>query len=160
HALERISREVSMAFLSQNEDTTQQERRTFFVAKRKMDIDELRFSMFGHQRLYADADEADTSQVAYYGGRALDDTRKMDLSRRETRRMSNIKMEQAPGRADILCDDVARLQFDYWDWRDKSWHEDWNTLSVDGQPGRLPSKVKITLVVYDSLGQEVPFVTE
>jgi hypothetical protein len=37
------------------------------MGKRKSDIDELRFSMMGHQRLYANANEADTSQVSYYG---------------------------------------------------------------------------------------------
>src|SRR5262245_54753524 len=68
-ALERLSREISMAYLSQNEDTNQQDRRTFFVGKRHGDLDELRFSMFGHQRLYGDANEADTSQVVWFGAR-------------------------------------------------------------------------------------------
>lgn len=159
-ALERMSRELTMAYLSQNEDTLQQERRTFFVGRRNSDVDELRFSMFGHQRLYADAKEADTSQVGYYGLRDRNDSRVTNLVRRETRRLSNVRFSDAPGEADILCDDLVRLQFDYWDLRDKQWRDSWSTLSADGQPDRLPSKVKITLTVRDERGQEVSFQTQ
>jgi general secretion pathway protein J len=159
-ALERMAREVSMAYLSQNEDTSQQERRTFFVGKRHTDIDELRFSYYGHQRLYQDANESDTAQVAYTPARDREDPRKTNLVRRETRRLSNLKMEDAPGEADIICDDVIKLRLDYWDARDKQWREEWVTTAADGQPDRLPSRVKITLTVHDERGKEVPFVTE
>lgn len=157
--LERLAREIPMAFLSQNEDTAQAERRTFFIGRRKNDIDELRFSYFGHQRMYADADEADTAQVSYYGARDRSDGAKLNLIRRETRRLGNVKFEQAPARADIVCDNVVRLQFDYYDMRDKQWREEWSTLGADGQGPRLPWKVKITLTVKDERGQEVPFTT-
>src|SRR5207248_10173000 len=43
-ALERMARELSMAYVSQNEDTFEQERRTFFQGKRHTDFDEVRFS--------------------------------------------------------------------------------------------------------------------
>ena len=159
-AIERITRELEMAFLSQNDDTTQAERRTFFVGKRNTEVDELRFSMLGHQRLYSDANEADTSQVLYYGVRDRDDPRVTNLMRRETRRLSNLKLEDASGEADMLCDNVVRMQVDYWDGRDKAWRDTWSTRSADGQPDRLPSKVKVTLVVVDERGQEVPFQSE
>jgi general secretion pathway protein J len=158
--LERLAREVSMAYLSQNEDTSQPERRTFFVGKRHTDIDELRFSYFGHQRLYQDANECDTAQVLYYSARDREDGRKLNLIRRETRRLSNLKPEEAAGDSDIVCDDIVRLRLDYWDARDKQWREEWVTTSADGQPDRLPSRVKITLTVHDERGKEVPFVTE
>ncbi len=152
-ALERISREVTQAYLSLNEDTSQPERRTFFVGKRRGDVDELRFSMFGHQRLYADANEADTSQVVYYGARDHDDPRRNNLMRRETRRLSNLKPEVAAGESEILCDDLVRFQVDYWDGRDKIWREGWDTVSADGQASRLPTRIKFTLTVYDERGQ-------
>jgi general secretion pathway protein J len=158
--LERLAREISMAYLSTNEDATQAERRTFFIGRRRGDIDELRFSYFGHQRLYANADECDTAQVAYYAARDRNDSSRLNLVRRETRRESNLKMEQVAGTADILCDDVLRLQFDYWDARDKTWREEWVTTDAAGQPGRLPAKVKITLTVRDERGNEIPFSTE
>ncbi len=157
-SLERLARETTMAFLSQNEDTSQAERRTFFIGKRRGDIDELRFSMFGHQRLYADANEADTSQVLWYGRRNREGH--LDLMRRETRRLSNLKPETAAGESDLVCDDVMRLKIDYYDARDKQWRDEWSTISADGQADRLPSKVRFTLTVYDERQKEVPFQTE
>lgn len=161
-ALERLARELSMVYVSQNEDTSQPERRTRLVARHHSDIDEVTFSYFGHQRLYQDANEADTALVAYYAGRDRDDSRKTNLMRRETRRLSNYKIDEQPGEADIVCDDVVKLKFDFYDARSdkKAWAEEWNTTSADGQPDRLPSKIRITLTVRDERGKEVPFQTE
>jgi general secretion pathway protein J len=161
-ALERMSREISMAYLSQNDDPSLPEKRTRFVSKRHADIDELTFSYFGHQRLYQDANECDTALIQYYSARDRNDSRKTNLMRRETRRLSNEKPSDAAGEADIVCDDVVRLQIDYWDAlpAKKQWVEEWNTTTADGSPDRLPSKVRITLTVRDERGQEVPFQTE
>ncbi len=159
-ALDRISREISQAYLSQHEDTSQPERRTMFVAKKRSDVDEVRFSFFGHQRLYQDANEADTAQVQYYGGRDPYDSRKTNLLRRETRRLQNLKIEEQNNEVAIACDDVVRFKLDFYDAREKVWREDWNTTTADGQPDRLPSKIRITLTVQDERGQEVPFQTQ
>ena len=59
-----------------------------------------------------------------------------------------------------MCDDVVKLKLDYYDTRDKLWREEWVTTSLDGQPDRLPSKIRITLTVHDERGKEVPFQTE
>jgi general secretion pathway protein J len=159
-ALERLSREISMAYLSQDEDTFQPERRTFFVGKRHTDFDEIRFSYFGHQRLYQDGRESDTAQVVYTTQRDRDEPRKTNLIRRETRRLNNLKPEDAAGETDIVCDDIVKLRLDYYDSRDKIWREEWVTTAADGQPDRLPSRVRITLTVHDERGKEVPFQTE
>ena len=159
-ALDRMSRELAMAFLSQNEDTAQPERRTRFVGKRHTDVDELTFSYFGHQRLYEDAPEGDTAVVSYTSEPDRDHRGGINLMRRETRRLGYGKPEELSGQRDILCDDVVRLKVDYYDSRDKTWREDWNTTSADGQPDRLPSKIKITLTVHDERGKEVPFQTQ
>lgn len=159
-ALDRMARELSMAYVSQDEDTGQAERRTRFVAKRNADIDTVTFSYFGHQRLYQDANECDTALVSYYAARDREDGSKTNLMRRETRRLSNNKIDEQPGESDIVCDDVLRLKLDYWDARDKVWREEWNTTSADGQPDRLPAKIRITLTVRDERGKEVPFQTE
>jgi general secretion pathway protein J len=159
-ALERMARDLSMAYLSQNEDTSQPERRTRFYGKRNTDVDELRFSYFGHQRLYEDANESDTAVVAYFSARDRNDARKTNLVRRETRRLAYLRPEDIAGEADIICDDVVRLRADYWDARDKQWRDEWITTNADGQPDRLPSKIKLTLTVRDERGKEVPFSTE
>jgi general secretion pathway protein J len=159
-ALDRLARELSMAYVSQDEDTLQAERRTRFVGKAHADIDEVTFSYFGHQRLYQDANECDTALVAYYSARDRNDSRKINLMRRETRRLSNLKIDDQAGEADIVCDDVVRLKLDYYDVRQKDWRTDWATTSSDGQPDRLPGKIRITLTVHDERGVEVPFQTE
>ena len=159
-ALERMARELSMVYVSQNEDTSQPERRTRLVGKHHGDIDDVLFSYFGHQRLYQDANEADTALVSYYAARDRDDSRKQNLMRRETRRLSYLKIDEQPGEADIVCDDVVKLKIDYYDHRDKVWREEWVTTALDGQPDRLPSKIRITLTVHDERGKEVPFQTE
>ncbi len=158
--LERLARELSMVYVSQNEDTSQPERRTRLVGKHHNDLDEVLFSYMGHQRLYADANEADTALVSYYAARDPNDSRKTNLMRREARRLSYLKIDEQPGEADIVCDDVIKLKLDYYDRRDKVWREEWVTTSLDGQPDRLPSKIRITLTVRDERGVEVPFQTE
>jgi general secretion pathway protein J len=159
-ALDRMARELSMAYVSQNEDRSQAERRTRLVGKRHADIDEILFSYYGHQRLYQDANEADTALVYYYSARDRDDGRKINLMRRETRRLSNYKVDEQAGEADIVCDDIVRMQLTYWDARDKIWREEWTTINADGQADRLPSKIKIMLTVRDERGIDVPFQTE
>jgi general secretion pathway protein J len=158
-ALDRIAREISMAYVSQDEDMSQPERRTRFVGKRHTDIDELLFSYFGHQRLYQDANECDTALIAYYSARDRGDSRKINLMRRETRRLSYYKIDDQAGQSDVVCDDVVRLKLDYWDTRDKTWRDEWTTTQADGQSNRLPGKVRITLTVHDERGVEVPFQT-
>lgn len=159
-ALERIAREVAMAYLSQNEDTAQPERRTRFVGKKRNGVDELTFSYFGHQRLYEDAAESDTALVSYTSEGDRDRKGTINLMRRESRRLGYLRPDELPGQYDILCDDVSKLRFEYWDARDKQWREEWNTTSADGQVDRLPSKVRITLTVRDERGKEVPFQTQ
>jgi hypothetical protein len=71
-----------------------------------------------------------------------------------------LRPEDAPGETDILCDDVLLLHFDYYDARDKKWVTEWSTVAADGQPDRLPSRVRISLTVRDERGKEIAFQTE
>ena len=159
-ALDRMAKELTMAFLSQNEDTSQPERRTRFVGKQQGTVHNLAFSYFGHQRLYEDAPEGDTAMVMYFSEPDREKRGTTNLMRRESRRLGYLKPEELSGETDVMCDDVVQLKLTYYDSRDKQWREEWNTTSADGQPDRLPSKVKIVLTVHDERGQEVPFTTQ
>jgi general secretion pathway protein J len=160
-AMDRIVRDVSMAYLSNNTvPGTEQTPRTYFEGLRKTDIDELRFSYFGHQRLYADSKESDTAAVGYFGLRDRQDARKLNLMRREARRLQALRLENATGETDLLCDDVVRLELSYYHHERKEWLETWRTTSADGFPNRLPSKVRIRLVIHDDRGDELTFVAE
>jgi general secretion pathway protein J len=155
-ALMRISREVEMAYMSQSFNASLQERRTMFIGTSHADFDELRFSWFGHQRLRADSAEADTAVVMYYTEPDPIDRRSINLIRRETRRLEQKDPKTIPGEAYILCPGVTRLKFQYYDYRNKQWKEEWNTMGADGLP-YLPSHVRITLGLTDERGNEMTF---
>jgi len=160
-AMDRILRDVQMAYISQNNvPGTEQTPRTFFDGTRRSDIDELRFTYFGHQRLYAESKEADTAAVGYFGGRDVDNPRQMNLYRKETRRIQGDRFESIPGESELLCDDVVRLELKYYHPEKKEWLDTWRTSQADGFPNRLPSRVSIRLVLHDELGNELVFVSE
>ena len=70
----------------------------------------------------------------------------MNLMRRETRRLQAEDPSTLPGEAYILCPDVARVKFAFWDHKKKEWATDWSTLDASGMP-YLPTHVRITLTV-------------
>ena len=160
-AMDRMLRDVQMAYLSNNiVPGTEQTPRTFFDGARHADVDELHFSYFGHQRLYAESKESDTAVVGYFGGRDRDNPRQLNLYRKETRRIQADRFEQIPGETELLCDDVVRLELKYYHPDRKEWLDTWRTSQADGFPNRLPSRVLVRLVVHDELGNDMVFVSE
>lgn len=160
-AMDRMLRDVQMSYLSNNiVPGTESTPRTFFDGGRRADVDELHFSYFGHQRLYAESKEADTAVVGYFGGRDRDNPRQLNLYRKETRRLQADRFEQIPGETELLCDDVVRLEFKYYHPDRKEWLDTWRTSQADGFPNRLPSRVLVRLVVHDELGNDMVFVSE
>jgi prepilin-type N-terminal cleavage/methylation domain-containing protein len=155
-ALMRLSRELEMAFLSDSENPFAQERRTMFISTSHRDIDELRFSWFGRQRLRSDIPEADSSLVMYYAEPDPDDRSVLNLMRRETRRLEASDPRSVLGEAYVLCPGISRLKFSFFDYRKDSWREDWTTVGADGMQ-YLPSHIRIQLTIYDERGQEKTF---
>jgi general secretion pathway protein J len=158
-ALMRMAREIEMGYLSASENTALSDRRTFLVGSSHGDIDELSFSSFAHQRLRAGLAEGDTSVINYFGERDPDDRRALNLMRRETRRLQAENPSNITGEAYVLCPDVSRLKFSYYDYKLKEWVNDWSTLNASG-PQYLPAHVRITLTVVDERGQEVSYSTD
>lgn len=160
-AMDRILRDVQMSYLSNNTvPGTEQTPRTMFDGTRRSDIDELHFSYFGHQRLYAESKEADTAVVGYFGGRDRENPRLLNLYRKETRRLQAERFEVIPGETELLCDDIVRLEFKYYHPERKEWLDTWRTSQADGYPNRLPSRVQVRLVIHDDLGNDLVFVSE
>jgi general secretion pathway protein J len=60
------------------------------------------------------------------------------------------------GEAYILCPDITRLKFSFYDFRSKEWRDEWDTVKADGFQ-YLPTQVKIALTVVDERGKEVTF---
>ena len=155
-AMMRMTREIEMAFLSRSFDISLQERRTMFVGAPHADFDELRFSWFGHQRLRADAAEADTAVVMYYVEPDPHDRAAMNLVRRETRRLEQKDPRSIPGEAYILCPGVTRVKFQFYDYKKKEWKEEWNTVGATGLD-YLPTHVRVTLGLVDERGRETTY---
>jgi len=157
-ALLRMAREIEMSFLV-NETQPQAERRTMFVGSAHGDVDELTFSAFAHQHLRAGVNDGDTGIITYYGERDPDDRRVLNLMRRETRRLQLDDPKIIPGESYVLCPDVSKLKFTYYDYKKKEWENEWSTLTASGYQ-YPPSHVRIALTVIDERGQEVTYTTD
>lgn len=157
-ALMRITRELEMAYLSNHENALIQDRRTMFVSTSSGDVDELKFSWFGKQRLRADAAEGDTGIVLYYAERDPDNSQVMNLVRRETRRLQ--AQDPMAIRADtyVLCPDVTRLKFSFFDARTREWRDAWSTIGGD-QLDYLPTHVRVALTIRDERGKDVTYLS-
>jgi general secretion pathway protein J len=157
-ALMRITRELEMAYLSNHENSLIQDRRTMFVSTASGDVDELKFSWFGKQRLRADAAEGDTGLVLYYTERDPDNSQVLNLMRRETRRLQ--AQDPMSIRADtyVLCPDVTRLKFSFFDARVREWRDAWSTMGGD-QIDYLPTHVRVALTIRDERGKDVTYLS-
>lgn len=159
-AMNIMVRDLESAYLSRNENTSLDNRRTWFVAKDNSPVDELRFSSLGHRVLWADANESEQTLVSYGYATNRQDSGKIDLIRRESRRLSNEQWENEPAEVDILLRNVERVEFEYFNWRDDEWQDEWNTVNADAEKDRLPEFVRISITLRDSDGDEYKRATQ
>jgi general secretion pathway protein J len=159
-ALGRMATDLSMAYLSANEDQNRTERRTIFLGKSSGRVNELRFSSFGHVTLWADANEADTTMISYYGAADPEHRGQTNLVRRAQRRLSNENHTQEPAEIDVLLRDVERVEFEYYDWRDNEWKSSWDSTGADSQRNRPPTRVRVQVTVKNGSGAEVTYTTQ
>jgi hypothetical protein len=145
--MNRMVTDLEGAYLSANEDQSLTERRTLFIGQESTTVDELRFSSMAHVVLWADADESEQTLIAYYAEPDPEDSKKTNLMRRESRRLSNELWRDEPGEVDVLLRDVAKVEFQYYDWRDKDWQRHWSSVQADAERGRLPFYVRINIEV-------------
>ena len=159
-ALSRVVEDLQSAYLSKNEDEAATHRRTLMVGKSGGKVPDLRFSTLAHRVLWADANESDATVVTYM---AMDDREKPSQTnwvRREQRRMSNKQPDEEPSELDIVIRDIEEVKFEFWDWKDEEWQDSWDTTSSDGEKGRLPLRVRITVKVKLPSGSEVTLSTQ
>ncbi len=159
-ALDRMARELSMAFVSLNENLNAPNRRTYFVAKKGFDGDELTFTAFAHRPFVENARESDSAAIRYFVAPDPEDPTKKDLWRRETRRLGYERFEDLPGETYVLVEDIQGISYEFYDNVKDEWVDEWDTTSLDGQPNRLPPRVRISLTVLDEKGRELTLVTE
>lgn len=146
-ALERMTRELSMAFVSAQANPNQslQVVNTAFVGTERSGGDRIDFTSFSHRRLYRDAHESDQNELSYFVTRHPDDPDVKVLARREASRIDDDP--RSGGRIQILVEDVKDFQLEYYDQLDQEWKSTWDSTQAAAQPNRLPAQVRISLTV-------------
>jgi general secretion pathway protein J len=137
----RMVQDLQGAYLSLNEETSWTDRRTRFVGT----AEQLEFSSLGHTSMWSNAAESEQTLIRFYLDDDREDPSMTNLYRFEARRLTNEAGVKPPGQVDVVVRDVEGVRFQYWDWKDEEWKETWNSSQEDGQPGRMPSRVRITV---------------
>jgi general secretion pathway protein J len=162
NAMGRIVNDFTAAYLSHNEDVNAAHPRTMMIAKSTGRVPTIRFSTLGHRVLWADANESDQTVIEYVARNNPDPEHagEMDLIRREQRRPSNLPPEEEPAEYDVLARNIQSLKLEFWNWKNLEWQQEWDTTQSDGQRGWLPSRVRITLTIKGSDGNDIKLVTQ
>ena len=147
--LERMSRELSMAFVSAqlNKNEGLQVVRSAFVGER----DRVDFTSFSHQRLRRDAHESDQNELSYFVAHDPNEPGQRVIARREQKRIDDDAT--TGGRVQILLENVESLELEYLDPSSGEWLDTWDTTQAAMQPNRLPSQVRILVTVPDPRGR-------
>jgi len=158
-ALTRITRELSMAFVSDHYDRKRfRERPTRFRLKGRHGDDDLLFASFAHERLQIDAKESDQAIFEYQLGRDSD-SGQTNLYRR-SKSIIDEEWERGGTRA-AMAEDVVRFEVSCWDPKKREWVNEWDSGSTDRQgQAPIPPRVKIALTIRDESGKERTFTTQ
>lgn len=169
-ALSRMSREISMAFVSNDFDHTRyrdkNDQPTFFVGER----DNLTFTAFAHQRRYKDAKESDQAVFDYHLGHDPDAElgsagsdhdvllrRENPLLELETDSCRSSSRAEECGPTMVLSEEVKKVKFEYYDDQKHEWVNEWSTRR---DRDRLPERVRITITATDENGKDTDYSTE
>lgn len=142
-AMTRISRELSMAFISlHNAMIPSMNTRVTAFTGRTNRVD---FDAFAHRRLLKDAHESDQCELSFFTISNPKKPGQLDLARRE-----QAIIDDQPGKGgvvNVMVDDVDTFALKYLDPMSGMWTESWDTTSAAGQPNRLPLQIEIYLVL-------------
>lgn len=164
-ALDRMNREISMAFVTNvgqvaTSDDGEIQYQTAFIGR----DDELTFTSLAHVRTRADEIASEQCEISYRleRQRGRDGEMQQNLVRREDAPIDNDPEEG--GVLYTLMEDVEDITFEYWDGTREigsdAWTRQWNAL--DDYEGVLPERVRITIEVKHPLNDRrtIEFVTQ
>jgi general secretion pathway protein J len=148
-ALERMSRELTMAFVSTHVNPSPDLRvsNTAFIGTDNGSDDRIDFTSFSHRRLYRNARESDQNEISYFVAPHPDDPDVDVLARREQNRIDDDP--RRGGKFQILVEGVEEFNVEYYDPLLSEWVQTWDTVNALAQPNRLPTQVRIRLSVRD-----------
>jgi len=148
-ALERMARELTMAFVSTHANPSLDLRvvETAFIGKNNGKDDRVDFTSFSHRRLYRNARESDQNEISYFVTQHPDDRDVQVLARREQNRID--EDPRRGGKSQILVENIEEFNLEYFDPLLSDWVQTWDTEDVLAQPNRLPTQIRILLSVKD-----------
>jgi len=159
-ALNRMAREISMAFLSDHYDRKRfRERPTRFRLRDGRREADLLFTSFAHERLHIDAKESDQAVFEYSIGPDPQDGSHRDLFRR-VKPLIDEDPERGGEKA-VLAENVLAFSVEGWEPKDREWRDEWDSGGATRTGGvLLPPRVKISLTVKDEQGKEKTYSTQ
>jgi prepilin-type N-terminal cleavage/methylation domain-containing protein len=171
NALNTLNKDLSMAYISlgeslmteaggMGEDASSEYKKTFFKYEAVKNGIHLVFSTFSHIRTRKDAKESDSCLVEYMVVEDAKNPGKMVLRRRETHRLDNKPPEEIPGEVWDILPGIQSLEFQFYKRFNDSgpegftgeWVDEWDTTAIDGELNKLPTHIKIHLVVDSGRG--------
>lgn len=147
--LERMARELSMAYVSahRNVNETLNVMETEFHGQDHGERDRIDFTSFSHVRLYRNAHESDQNEISYFVTQHPDDSTRMVLARREDNRPDDDPAHG--GDVQILIDDVKSFDVEYLEPGTFRWVREWDARSAADHLNVLPLQVKIVVEIPD-----------
>jgi general secretion pathway protein J len=153
-AMARITRELQSAFLSRHvpPNRIQPVRLTAFAGQDSSPADRLDFTAFAHRRLLRGTHESDQCEIGYFASRDPEKSGKLDLVRRESKYIDEEPTKG--GVVNVLAEDIEQLNIQYLDPMTSEWADSWDSTQAAGQFERLPSEVRVVLVLKGGPGDQ------
>ncbi len=152
-ATSRMVDEISMAYLSNHRPVTGAEIRA--VTGFKGERDRIDMTGFGYVPRVEDEKKSDQRQLSFY----LDNDPRTNTKSLVRREQANLDDDfEEGGRVLTLLPDVRELEFQYWDSQKEAWIDKWD--AAGSELNRLPSRVRIEMVVIMDDGREQTFTTQ
>ena len=141
-AMQRITRDIRLAFLTPN-TTAINTYRTIFIGKDGGDDDQLWFSSMSHHRRFDKSHEGDQTELTCWLESGPDNAGKVLLRRASGR----IDHESDKGGKPLpLLERVTRFNLRYLDNETNEWREDWDTSGAE-TPNRIPRAVELVIQI-------------
>ena len=139
-ALQKIERELRLAFLTKN-TTAVNTYKTVFVGKNDNDLDSLFFATFAHRRMYYGTPEGDQAEITIWVDDGPDGSKV--LYHRESGRIN--EDPDSGGTILPLASGVVKFDLDFLNSSTGDWSEEWDSTGSD--TNKLPRAVQILLVL-------------
>ena len=156
-ALQRMSREISMAYISEHRDCDEPSTKTIFKGETSSNGMRLDFTSFSHVKTQVDANESDQNEISYFVDKDPNTKGAKALIRREANRVDEEPEEG--GNENVLAENISDLEFEFYNQKEDRWERDWDSESRDYK-NRLPLFVSIKLTTKDLHDKEETFVTK